>query len=157
MFSWWTEAIAIRAGCLCRQILADGVGVGQPLAEVRATAVQQAAQPVTHESHEPDVAAFAQQPAEPGVVLVNHVGVLGQLGHPRARKRLAEPQGGLLAHKLRSRARNDRRVVLDPGAPRRTIRLAGFTEALLHLGVKPGVYIPRTPMLDRESGVLGKR
>src|ERR1035438_5464816 len=61
----WTEAIAIRAGCLGRQILADGVGAGQPMAEVRATAVQQAAQPMTHESHEPDVAAFAQQPTEP--------------------------------------------------------------------------------------------
>jgi len=93
--------------CRWRQILAGGIGAGQPLAEVRTTVGQKSMQLVTHESGEPvtaGVSGFAQELAKPGVVLVNHTGPLEQ---PLARQRLPQPQGSPFAHLLRDGARND--------------------------------------------------
>src|SRR6266478_7936618 len=102
---------------------------------------------MAHESPEPvpaGISALSQEAAKPGVVLVNHVGPFGQLRHPLARKRLTQPQGSFLAYSPRHCARNEECVVLDPGAPRRTVGLAGLLAALYHLFVISSACIPLT-------------
>jgi hypothetical protein len=66
------------------------------MAEVRAAVGQQGVQPMAHESGEPlttGVSASAQEPAEPGVVLLNYIDRLGQFELSLARQGLPQPSG----------------------------------------------------------------